>query len=147
MNSYKESRIWKTGCLILTAVWLVLLNWIFVTVLPHAGSQAMLYWITAAVVLVVLAAEIWMVRQSYVRTPSRALTAAGWTAGAGLWVFSAMLGMNLKALPITGTALESVEAFLSFYLIVAAFLPFWWTVRALMPVSGQGAQNLSVSRK
>lgn len=147
MNSYKESRIWKTGCLILTGVWLVLLAWIFMTVLPHAGSRAMLYWVTATVVLVVLAAEIWMVRQSYVRTPSRALTAAGWTAGAGLWVFSAMLGLNLNALPIAGTALESVRAFLSFYLVVAAFLPFWWAVRAMMPGSGQDTQELSVSHK
>lgn len=147
MNFYKENRLWKTGCLILTGIWLVLLAWIFVTVLPGAGSQAALYWITAALVLAVLAAEIWMVRQSYVTAPSRALTAAGWTAAAGLWVFSSLLGLNLNALPIAGTAVESVRAFLSFYLTAAVFLPFWWTVRALMPASRQETGDPSVSRR
>lgn len=137
MKNIRANNNLRLVCSILTGIWAILLLWIFVTVLPAAGSAKGLYWLAAAVIVVLSAAEVWLVSKASRTDLSKGLMIAGWIAAAVLWIFSFNLGLNLNALPIAGTAVESARMFLSFYLVVPMCLPFWWTVRILMPADGK----------
>ncbi len=137
LKNIRTNRNLRLAYSILTGIWAILLLWIFVTVLPAAGSAKGLYWAAAAVIVVLTAAEVWLVSRASRTDLSKGLMIAGWIAAGVLWAFTFVLGLNLDALPIAGTAVESARMFLSFYLVVPMCLPFWWTVRMLMPADGK----------
>lgn len=133
MDYSRNNRKLRDFCLLLAGAEVLLLFWIYLSVLQAAGSLRGLYLAGGLVSVLLLAAEGALLYKSVKTDLGRPEMIAGWVIGGILFVAFTFLAQKTLWIRLIGTDSALLQSALSLILMLGAFFLYYWTIRTLQP--------------